>query len=145
MGAEMADTEVPVSEVAPRPDLGRQYVGRTDRKWQAQWHSGGYVTYTEVTDDEVDDAHIDLNNTDNDGKDPATEAESGAEMAGSESKADVAPKDGSASIVADCGGAEADECARAIRLLRDESRLKTGVGDGQQFWADVDRSSSNRL
>ena len=28
MGAKETDTEVPISEVAPRPDPGRQYVGR---------------------------------------------------------------------------------------------------------------------
>ena len=34
MGVEMADTEVPVSEVAPCPDPGRQYVSWVDRGWQ---------------------------------------------------------------------------------------------------------------
>ena len=33
IGAEMADTEVPVLEVAPRPDPGRQYVGWADGVW----------------------------------------------------------------------------------------------------------------
>ena len=32
-GAEMTDTEVPVSEVAPRPDLGRQYVAWVEGRW----------------------------------------------------------------------------------------------------------------
>ena len=34
MGAEMTNTEVLVSEVAPRPDPGRQYASWVNRRWQ---------------------------------------------------------------------------------------------------------------
>ena len=36
-GAEMTDKEVPVSEVAPRPNPGRQYVGWVHGRWQVRW------------------------------------------------------------------------------------------------------------
>ena len=61
--------------------------------------------------------------------------------AGSESRADVAPKDGSAGIVA----AEEDGTQQVIEDLRVKMNLGTttlNIGGGQQFWADVGRSSN---
>ena len=49
----------------------------------------------------VDDAHTGLGDADSDETGLAMEVESEAEMAGSESRADVAPKDESAGIAAD--------------------------------------------
>ena len=57
-------------------------------------------TASHIRPDGIDDPHTGVNNTDNDGTDLAMEAESGAEVAGSESRADVAPKDGSVGVVA---------------------------------------------
>ena len=41
MGAEETDTEVPISEMAPRPDPGRQYVGWAGGVLQVQGDGGG--------------------------------------------------------------------------------------------------------
>ena len=100
MGAEMTDTEVPVSEVAPCPDPGRQYVGWVNGRWQVRWSGGGSRATTLWAGKVIDDSHTGLGDADNDGAGLATEVESGAEMAGSESRADVAPKDESAGIAA---------------------------------------------
>ena len=43
MVAEETDTEVPISEVAPRPDPGRQYVGRAGGVLQVCDDGGGGV------------------------------------------------------------------------------------------------------
>ena len=40
-GVEVTDTEVPVPEVAPRPDPGRQYAGWIDGRRQVRWSGGG--------------------------------------------------------------------------------------------------------
>ena len=82
----MSDTEVPVSKLAPCPDPGRQYVGWVDGRWQVRWGGGGSRATAMEAGDGIDDPHTGLGNTDNDGTDLAMEAESGAEVAGSESR-----------------------------------------------------------
>jgi hypothetical protein len=100
-GAEMTSTEVPVSEVAPRPDPGRQYVGWVNGRWQVRWSGGSSGTPTLWAGKVMDDSDTGLGDADSDGTGLAMEIESGAELAGSESRADVAPKDESAGIAAD--------------------------------------------
>ena len=93
MGAEETDTEVPISEVAPRPDPGRQYVGRAGGVLQVCDDGGGSRATTTEAGGGVDDARTGLGDADGDGAGLAMEAEPGAELAGSEFRADVARKD----------------------------------------------------
>ena len=83
-GAEETDTEVPISEVAPRPDPGRQYVGRAGGALQV--HDGGGSSRATMTEagGGVDDARTGLGDADSDGASLAMEAEFGAELTGSE-------------------------------------------------------------
>ena len=81
-GAEMTDTVVPVSEVAPRPDPGRQYAGWAGGGLQVRDCGGSSGATTMEAGGGVDDARIGLGDADSDGKGLATEVESGAEMAG---------------------------------------------------------------
>ena len=87
MGPERADTEVPASEVAPRPDPGWQYAGRADGVLQVREYGGGSRATTGEAGNGVDDARTGLGDADNDGTGLAMEAHSGAEMSGSESRA----------------------------------------------------------
>ena len=107
-------------------------------------YGGGFRAPTAVADDGVNDAHIGFNSTNSDGKDLATEARSGAGVAGSESRADVALKDEPAGVVADIEAGEGER-QRAIRFLRDKMRLEASRSGRQQFWADVGWSGSSRL
>jgi hypothetical protein len=104
MGAEEIDTEVPSSEVAPHPDPGRQYVGWAVGALQVHHGGGGSRAPTTEAGGGVDDARTGLGDSvdaDSDGTSLATEVEFGAELAGSESRADVAPKDEPVGIVED--------------------------------------------
>ena len=100
-GAEETDTEVPISEVAPRPDSGRQYVGWAGGVLQVQGGGGSSRATTVEAGGEVDNALTGPGDADNDGTSLATEVEFGADLAGSESRADVAPKDESVGIAED--------------------------------------------
>ena len=93
MGAEETDTEVPISEVAPRPDPGRQYVGRAGGVLQVCNDGGGSRATTTEAGGGVDDARTGPGDADGDGAGLAMGAELGAELAGSEFRADLAPKD----------------------------------------------------
>ena len=99
MGAEETDTEVPISEVAPRPDPGRQYVGRAGGVLQVLDDGGGSRATTTEAGGGVDDARTGFGDADGDGAGLAMWAELGAELAGSEFGADVAPKDESVGMV----------------------------------------------
>ena len=79
MGAEETDTEVPISEVAPRPDPGRQYVGRAGGVLQVCDDGGGSRATTTKADGGVDDARTGLGDADSDGASLAVEAESGTQ------------------------------------------------------------------
>ena len=73
----------------------------------------------------IDDTRTGLGDADSDGTGLSTEVESGAEMAGSESRADVAPKDGSAGIVGD---------SRAeVRRMIEARNYGTKAGPGPLF------------
>ena len=63
MGAEMADTEVPVSEVAPRPDSGRQSAGWIDGVRQVRYYGGGSRATTAEAGGGIDHTHTGLSNT----------------------------------------------------------------------------------
>ena len=93
MGAEEIDTEVPVSEVAPRPDPGRQYVGRAGGVLQVLDDGGGSRATTTEAGGGADDDRTGFGDADGDGASLAMEAELGAELVGSEFTADVASKD----------------------------------------------------
>ena len=93
MGAEEIDTEVPISEMTPRPDPGRQYVGWAGGVLQVHDGGGGSRATTMEASCGVDDARTGLGDADSDGASLVVEAEFGAESTGSESRADVAPKD----------------------------------------------------
>ena len=60
MGAEDTDTEVPISEMAPRPDPGRQYVGWAGGVLQVCDDGGGSRATTTEADGGVDDARTGL-------------------------------------------------------------------------------------
>ena len=89
----------------------------------------------------VDDAHTGHGDADGDEAGSAMEVEFGAELAGSESRADVAPKDESAGIAADWAAGD----RQRIKVARIESKARHGGGSAGEFWADVDRSDSDRL
>ena len=67
MGAEETDTELPISEVTPRPDPGRQYVGWVDGRWQVRWSGGGSRAATLSAGNAIDDSDTGLGNANNDG------------------------------------------------------------------------------
>jgi hypothetical protein len=69
------------------------------------------------------------------------EVELGAEVAGSESRADVAPKDESAGIVADWAAGD----RRRIEEAKIKSKARHGRGLAGEFWVDVGWSDSDRL
>ena len=143
----MTDTEVPVSEVAPCPDPGWQYVGWVNSRWQVQWSGGGSRATTLWASDVIDNSHTGLSNADNDRTGLAAEVESRAEMVGSESRADVALKNESVGIAA----AIDDECmrtmeeAKALAALHASERAQYGGGSAGEFKADVGRSDSDRF
>ena len=119
MGVEMTDMEVPNSEVAPRPDPGRQYVGWAGRVLQVHDAGGGSRATTTEAGSGVDVARTGLGDADSDRASLAVEAEFGTALAGSESRADVAPKDELADILD--GRAKAmigKEIRRAMRMSK---------------------------
>ena len=81
MGAEETDTEVPISEVAPRPDPGRQYVGRAGGVLQVCDDGGGSRATTTEAGGGVDDARTGFGDANGDGAGLAMGAELGAELA----------------------------------------------------------------
>ena len=85
--------EVPISEVTPHPDPGRQYVGWADGVLQVHDGGGGSRATTAEAGGGEDDARTGLGDADSDGASLAMEAEIGAELTGSESRADVGPTD----------------------------------------------------
>jgi hypothetical protein len=86
MGAEETDTEVPISEMAPRPDPGRQYVGWAGGVLQCEVcdDGGGSRATTTEAGGGIDDACTSLGDADIDGSSLAAEAGFGAEVAGSD-------------------------------------------------------------
>ena len=74
-GAEMTDTEVPISEVAPRLIPGRQYVGLVDGRWQVRWGGGSSGATTVEAGGGVGDARTGLGDADIDGSSLATGVE----------------------------------------------------------------------
>ena len=113
MGAEETDTEVPISEMAPRPDPGRQYVGWAGGVLQVCDDGGGSRATTTEAGGGIDDARTGLGDADIDGSSLAAEAGFGAELAGSEFRADVAPKEESV------GMADELECESVRRRSRE--------------------------
>jgi len=139
-GAEETDTEVPISEVAPRPDPGRQYVGRAGGVLQVCDDGGGSRATTTEAGGGVDDARTGLGDADGDGASLAVEAEFGAALAGSESRADVYPRSRFASLAA------MFEKDRKEMKAREELKARGGDPERRRkFWADVGRRDSDRL
>ena len=133
--------EVPISEVAPCPDPGRQYVSWAGGLLQVQDGGGSSgATMTEAGSG-VDDARTGLSDADSGRASLAVEAEFGAGLTGSESRADVAPKDESTGIAADwaAGG------RRRIKKAGIKSKAQHEGGSVGEFWANVGRSDSDRL
>jgi hypothetical protein len=89
MGAEMIDTEVPISEVAPRPDPGRQYVGRAGGVLQVRDDGGGSRATTTEAGGGVDDTRTGLGDADSGGASLAAAAEFFSKLTGSESEGSV--------------------------------------------------------
>ena len=88
----------------------------------------------------IDDSDTGLSDADNDGAGLAMEVESGAEMAGSESRVDVAPKDESASIVAAIKEEQRglmEEARAAVALHASEARERIGLAGVAQSSAGV--------
>ena len=159
MGAEETDTEVPISEMAPRPDPGRQYVGWAGGVLQVCDGSGGSRATTTEAGGGVEDARTGPGDADGDGAGLAMGAELCAELAGSEFRADVALKDESAGVAAtmECersklmGGAEAaaalhagDE-ARQREVLTGSAKAYVGPiwpGDGAAFSGEAFKSGA---
>ena len=141
-GAEETDTEVPISEVAPRPDPGRQYVGRAGGVLQVCDDGGGSRATTTEAGGGVDDARTGLGDADSDGASLAVEAEFGAALAGSESRADVDPRSTFA-LVAAMWMQQEDR-----KEMKARGELKARGDDPERrrkFWADVGRRDSDRL
>ena len=78
-GAEMTDTEVPVSEIAPCLVPGRQCAGWVDRRWQVQGGGGSSGAATVEASEGVDDACTSLSVADIGRSSLAAEVEFGAE------------------------------------------------------------------
>ena len=93
MGAEENDTEVPILEVSPHTGSGRQYAGWAVGVLQVHDDGGGSRATAMEAGDGVDDACAGLSDADSDESSLAMKVEFGAEFAGSESRADAAPKD----------------------------------------------------
>jgi hypothetical protein len=140
-GAEMADTKVAVSEVERWGIPGRKCVRWDNGVLQVHYGNGGFRATTEKADGGVDDAHTGHGDADGDEAGSAMEVEFGAELAGSESRADVALKDGSAGIAAEWAAGD----RRRIKVARIESKARHGGGSAGESWADVDRSDSDRF
>ena len=102
--------EVPISEVAPRPDPGRQNVGWAGGVLQVQDNGGSSGATTTEAGGGGDDARTGLGDADSGRASLAVEAEFGAGLTGSESRADAAPEGESAGIAADwaAGGSTKD-------------------------------------
>ena len=115
MGAET----VPVSEGVPRPDAGQKYICLVDGVWQTKYDGGSSGAATVEVDGGVDDAHDGLDGVKDEGKGLAEETESGADVIGSESRAD-AQKDGPAVVV---------DAAMRINVGAVSARVDDGVGD----------------
>ena len=81
MGADETDAEVPISEMAPRPDPGRQYVGRAGGVLQVCDDGGGSRATTTEAGGGADDDRTGLGDADGDGASLAAEAGRGAEVA----------------------------------------------------------------
>ena len=113
MGAGEIDTEVPISEVTPRPDPGWQYVGRAGGVLQVCDDGGGSRATTTEAGGGVDDARTGLGDADSGGTSWAAVAEFISKLTGSESRADVAPKDESV------GMADELECESMRRRARE--------------------------
>ena len=136
MGAEETDTEVLISEVAPCPDPGRQYVGRAGGVLQVCDDGGGSRATTTEAGGGVDDARTGPSDADIDRSSLAAEAGFGAEVAGSESRADVALKDESVGVVGSLGGkATLEEVLAAVLDLK--ATLKASGSDVAEFSAEA--------
>ena len=69
MGAEVIDTELPVSEVAPRQDSVQQCAGLADGVWQVWCYGGGFRATMAVACGGIDSAHVGFDNINSNGKD----------------------------------------------------------------------------
>ena len=135
MGAEETDTEVPISEVAPRPDPGRQYVGRAGGVLQVCDDGGGSRATTTEAGGGVDDARTGLGDADGDGASLAVEVEFGAALSGS--RADMAvmwPR-----LVWVFGEAKARRIRNEMKARGEWKARRDGAEE--EFWADVGRCS----
>jgi hypothetical protein len=174
MGAEETDTEVPISEMAPRPDPGRQYVGWAGGVLQECEDGGGSRATTTEAGGGADDARIGFGDADGDGAGLAMGAELGAELAGSEFRADVALKDESVGMaMADReelagGGTKSMDAEHSMEEVAQAMERWPGRWPGlsieeikenmdalrevdrmreaaKVFWADVDRRGGDRF
>ena len=121
---------------APRSDPGRQYAGWAGGGLHVRDCGGSYGATTMEAGVGVD-TRTGLGDADSDEAGLAMEAE----MAGSESRADVAPKDELAGIAADWTA----EVRRMIEEAKIKLKAQHGGGSAGEFWADVGRSDSDRL
>ena len=104
--------------------------------------NGSFRATTGKADGGVDDAHTGLGDADSDGASFAMEAELGAELTGSESRADVAPKDESVGMADELDyesmrrrAAEIAACLRAQASEASGSAVaaRFSAGSGQGF------------
>ena len=135
-GVEEIDTEVPILEVAPHPDPGRQYVGQAGRVLQVCNDGGGSrATMTEAGGG-VDNACTGFSNATINRPGLAMEAEFGVVLAGLESRVDVAVKDSFALVAAVYGEAKARRMHKEMKA-QGEWKVRWDSLVRREFWADV--------
>ena len=93
----------------------------------------------------IDNARTGLGDADSDGARLAVEAEFGAALAGSESRADVAPKDEFAFLAAVYGRAEARRMCKEMTARGELKARGVDPAARRGFWVDVDRRDSDRF
>ena len=140
-GAEETDTEVPISEVAPHPDPGRQYVGWAGGVLQVQDDGGSSGAATVEAGGGVGDARTGLGDADSDRLSLAMKVEFGAEFSGSESRADVAPKDEPAGIA---GGLDYGPMMRRAREIYAHLSAQASKASGSVVVAESSAGRSTR-
>ena len=91
MGVEETDMEVPISEMAPHPVPGWQYVSWAGRVLQGCNDGGGSRATTTEAGGGIDDAHTSLSNADLDRSSLAAEAGFGTEVTGLDFRAELWP------------------------------------------------------
>ena len=103
-GAEEINTEVLSLEMVPCPGPGQQYVSQAGRMLQVHDGGGGSRATMTKASSRVDNAHASLSDADINRSSLVAEAGFGTEVAGSESRADVALKDESVGVAGSLGG-----------------------------------------